>query len=72
MSSPAPIDPVPIRPRSAGVEELAAEARYHRQRYDLYRAKAYSMRPTSGTRMRELERTCAAAEARLAAARDRM
>lgn len=50
-------------------DDLAAEARYHRQRYDLYRAKVYSGRPTSETRLRELERLCASAEARLAAAK---
>jgi hypothetical protein len=50
------------------IEELRAEARYHRQRYDLYRQKLYSMRPTSPARLRELERTCLAAEERLARA----
>ena len=41
---------------SARVEELRAEARYHRERYDLYRAKTYGGRPTTMVRLRELER----------------
>jgi hypothetical protein len=51
------------------LEQLIAEARYHRQRYDLYRAKAYGLRPTSETRLRELQRACHGAETRLAAAK---
>lgn len=51
--------------RSERLDILRAEARYHRQRYDLYRAKVYAMRPTSPARLRELERACEAAEARL-------
>jgi hypothetical protein len=51
------------------LEQLAAEARYHRQRYDLYRAKMYALRPSTERRLEELRRTCEAAEARLAAAR---
>jgi hypothetical protein len=51
------------------LEQLAAEARYHRQRFDLYKAKAYGPRATSATRLRELQRTCESAEARLAAAK---
>jgi hypothetical protein len=47
------------------VEELRAEARFHRQRYDLYRARAYGLRPVSETRLRELERAALAAEERL-------
>jgi hypothetical protein len=52
-----------------GLDQLAAEARYHRQRYDLYRAKMYGPRPTSEARLRELERSLASAESRLAAAK---
>jgi hypothetical protein len=48
-----------------GVEALLAEARYQRQRYDLYRAKMYGPRPTTMTRLRELERAYEGAEARL-------
>ena len=51
------------------IEALEAEARYHRQRYDLYRAKTYALRPTTGARLRELERACRSAETRLNRAR---
>ncbi len=56
---------------SAELEHLRAEARYHRERRDLYRAKMYGPRPTDPARMRELERICDAAEARLAHAERR-
>jgi hypothetical protein len=46
-------------------EELLAEARYHRHRFDLYKAKMYGSRPTRMTRLRELERIMQGAEARL-------
>ena len=49
----------------ARIEELRAEARYHRERYELYRAKVYGPRPTSMARLRELERAHRGAEARL-------
>ena len=35
---------------------LRADARYARQRLDLYRAKSYGMHATSAERLRELER----------------
>lgn len=47
------------------IEELRAEARYHQERYDLYKAKTYGPRPTSDSRLRELERAHRAADARL-------
>jgi hypothetical protein len=50
---------------SLRIEDLRAEARYHRARYDLYRAKMYGARPTSMARLRELERAHQGAEARL-------
>jgi len=50
---------------SPRVEELLAEARYRRHRYDLYRAKMYGPRPTTMARLRELERAYQGAEARL-------
>jgi hypothetical protein len=53
------------------IDELEADARYSRQRADLYRAKAYGGRPTTPARMRELERAAEGAEARLRRARDR-
>jgi hypothetical protein len=53
------------------IDELEAEARYARERVDLYRAKTYGPRPTSPVRMRELERTADGAEERLRRARER-
>ena len=50
------------------VEDLRAEARYARERLDLYRAKAYGPRPTRGSRLRELEREADGARGRLARA----
>jgi hypothetical protein len=47
------------------LEELSAEARYHRERRDLYRAKTYGPRPTSPAKLRELERASVVSEARL-------
>jgi len=54
---------------SPDIESLEAEARYARERYDLYRAKTYGPRPTSLARLRELERIHLGAEARLKRAR---
>ena len=45
--------------------DLRADARYARERYDLYRAKTYGPRATSAARLRELERVHEAAQARL-------
>jgi hypothetical protein len=53
---------------SPRLAELRAEARYHRERLELYRAKAYGPRPTTTARLRELERASQAAEARLRSA----
>jgi uncharacterized coiled-coil DUF342 family protein len=47
------------------LDELRDEARYHRERRDLYRAKMHGPRPTSSARLRELERACAFSELRL-------
>jgi hypothetical protein len=58
-----PRDPADIR--------LEAEARYRRERLALYRARVFSSKPTSSVRLRELERTSRAADARLRASRDR-
>jgi hypothetical protein len=49
---------------SARLEELRAEARYRRERYDLYRAKMYGGGPATMARLRELERAHRGAEAR--------
>ena len=50
---------------SARIEDLIAEARYHRERHDLYRAKMYAQRPTTTARLKELERAHKGADARL-------
>ena len=47
------------------IEDLRIEARYRRERYDLYRAKMYGLRPTTAARLRELERAHLGADARL-------
>jgi hypothetical protein len=48
---------------------LEADARYARERYELYRARAYGPRLTSARRLRELERKSKFAESRLDRAR---
>ena len=55
----------------AELERLRAEARYARERRDLYRARAYAQRPTSPARLRELEQAAELAEARLRHAEER-
>ena len=57
----------PVADRSAGMRlvMLEAEARYARERYQLYKAKAYGPRATSPTRLGELERAWRLAESRL-------
>jgi hypothetical protein len=50
---------------TADLEGLRAEARYRRERLDLYRAKAYGSGLTTSAGLRERERACAAAEQRL-------
>ena len=51
------------------VSRLEAEARYRRERLALYRARVYNSKPTSISRLRDLERTSRAADARLATAK---
>lgn len=53
---------------SGHLDDLRVQAQYARQRYDLYKARAYGQRPTSPTRLRELQRASEQAEARLRAA----
>jgi hypothetical protein len=53
------------RAREERSSQLAAEARYARERFDLYKAKAYGPRMTSPARLRELERNSELAEQRL-------
>lgn len=48
---------------------LEAEARYARERLQLYRAKVYGPRPTDRSRIRDLESVCRRAETRLRRAR---
>ncbi len=55
-----------IGPRQ--IEELQAEARYHRERYELYKAKTYGPRLTSTARLKELERRHQSADSRLRSA----
>jgi hypothetical protein len=70
---PAPFVPRPATPRAVApaalpapdLQELEAQARYHRDRLALYRARVLSAKPTSAARLRELQRTSAAADARL-------
>jgi hypothetical protein len=50
------------------VARLRMDARYHRERRDLYRAKMFGPRATSPERMRELERASQQAAERLRAA----
>jgi len=52
------------------LEDLRTQARYWRERHDLYQAKAYGPRPTSPARLRELKRAAGAAEATLRRAED--
>jgi hypothetical protein len=47
------------------LRELDAEARYARERYQLYRARAYGPRLSSPGRLRALERRSKFAESRL-------
>ncbi|MGA2454011.1 MAG: hypothetical protein ABSG93_10870 [Solirubrobacteraceae bacterium] len=50
------------------VEEMQAEARYHRERYELYKAKSYGPTLTSVKRLKELERRFQGANSRLRSA----
>jgi hypothetical protein len=47
------------------LEQLRAEARYHRQRLDLYRARLYGGRAVSPARLEEFQRASDEAAARL-------
>jgi hypothetical protein len=51
------------------IVRLETEARYHRERLALYRARVYGGSLTSPSRLQELERTCEFAEGRLQRAR---
>jgi hypothetical protein len=47
------------------LEELQMDARYRRERLDLYRARLYAGRAVSLVKLRELERSSEGAAARL-------
>jgi hypothetical protein len=73
-SVPRPASP-PAVARAAlpapDLQELEAQARYHRDRLALYRARLLNSKSAGLSRLRELERTSRAADARLRAARGR-
>jgi hypothetical protein len=50
------------------MEELQAEAQYHRERYQLYKAKTHGPQLTSAARLADLERRSQGADSRLRAA----
>jgi hypothetical protein len=71
-ATPAPSAPAPRpSPRDPRIDQLAAEAQYHRDRFELHRARVISGSSTATSlgRLRELERTATAAQERLAHAR---
>jgi GAF domain-containing protein len=47
------------------LEDLRAQARHARERYQLYKARTFGQRPTSEERLRELQRASQQAEERL-------
>ena len=51
------------------LEDLEVEARYQRERLQLYRARIQSSRPTTVAHLRQRERECAFAEQRVRRAR---
>ena len=55
----------------ANLLQAEAEARYQRDRLALYNARMLTGRPASATRLEELRRLSAAADARLAHAKER-
>jgi hypothetical protein len=55
----------PSASKNVRLTELEAQARYARERYQLYRAKAYGPRLTSRGRLDELERQSKRANSRL-------
>jgi hypothetical protein len=68
--APAP-DRAAERREEASLLQCAAEARYQRDRLALYNARMVTGRPASATRLEELRRLSAAADARLARAKGR-
>ena len=64
---PAPPPPIPVA--VPDLSDLENQARYHRDRLALYRAKMHGPKQTSVARLQELQRAATAAEDRLATAR---
>ena len=58
-------------PHARRLDELQAEADYHRQRLDLYRARMYGGRAVSTVRLEEFERAADEAAARLRREREK-
>jgi hypothetical protein len=52
-------------PKALRLDQLRAEARYHAQRADLYRARLYGGRPVNPARLEELQRASDTAAERL-------
>ena len=70
VAAPAQPRRAPAPAHDHELEQIEAEARYHRDRLDLYQARVQSGNAaTSLGRLRELERTATAAADRLAHAR---
>jgi hypothetical protein len=57
-------------PQTVRLDQLRAEANYHRQRLDLYRARLYGGRATNLARLEEFQRASDTAAERLRRARD--
>jgi hypothetical protein len=59
-------------PEERRLEQLRTEARYHRQRLDLYRARLYGGRALSVPRLEEFKRAADAAADRLHQAEEKI
>jgi hypothetical protein len=59
-------------PEERRLEQLRTEARYHRQRLDLYRARLYGGRALSVARLEEFQRAADAAADRLHQAEEKI
>jgi hypothetical protein len=67
--APAPRRPASPAVSAARLDELRTQAKFARERYDLYKAKSYGPHLTSPARLRELERESARTAANLSFAR---
>ena len=61
--------PVPVAPAPPDLSGLEADARYHRDRLSLYRARMHGAHATSVERLHELEQASTLADDRLSTAR---